>query len=122
MHDHWHAIVLSEESSSISDTLMRVKISAHLQISKARDSREGIWQSRFYDHVLRTRREFDETLDISIRIRFESDWSRVRPIGRGRARAGTQTEPGRFPSMKFGYRSIPVIESEENPQVLAKCA
>ena len=63
MPDHWHAIVLPQTDSSISDILMRVKISAYRQISKARGSREGIWQSRFYDHILRTRREFDEVLE-----------------------------------------------------------
>jgi len=63
MPDHWHAIILPAEDSSISDVMMRVKILAQRQISKARASREGTWQSRFYDHILRTRREFDETLD-----------------------------------------------------------
>jgi REP element-mobilizing transposase RayT len=63
MPDHWHAIVLPEEGSSISDVMMRIKILAQRQISKARASHEGIWQSRFYDHNLRTRREFDETDD-----------------------------------------------------------
>jgi putative transposase len=61
--DHWHAIVLPEEGSSISDILMRVKILAQRQISKARGSPVGIWQNRFYDHILTTRREFDETLE-----------------------------------------------------------
>jgi putative transposase len=63
MPDHWHAIVLPEEGSSISDFLMRVKIAAYQRIRKARSSRDGIWQSRFYDHILRIRREFDQTLE-----------------------------------------------------------
>jgi len=63
MPDHWHAIVLPQEGSSISDFLMRVKIAAYQRISKATNLRGGIWQSRFYDHILRTRREFDQTLE-----------------------------------------------------------
>jgi len=63
MPDHWHAIVLPEQGNSISDVLMRVKVLAYRQISKARGSRGAIWQSRFYDHILTTRREFDETLE-----------------------------------------------------------
>lgn len=59
MPDHWHAIVLPDDDSSTSDFMMRVKISAYRQISKARGSREGIWQSRSDDHILRTRREFE---------------------------------------------------------------
>lgn len=61
--DHWHAIVLPEQDSSISDIVMRVKVLAYRQINKARGSREAIWQSRFYDHILATRREFDGTLE-----------------------------------------------------------
>ncbi len=63
MPDHWHAIVLPQDGSSISDFMMRFKISAQRQISKTRGSHEGIWQSRFYDHILRTRQEFDETVE-----------------------------------------------------------
>jgi len=63
MPDHWHAVILPAEGSSISDVLMRVKILAQRQISKARGSRDGVWQSRFYDHILRSRREFDETVE-----------------------------------------------------------
>jgi putative transposase len=63
MPDHWPAVVLPADGSSISDALMRVKILAYRQISKSRGSREGIWQSRFYDHILTTRRGFDETVE-----------------------------------------------------------
>lgn len=63
MPDHWHAIVLPPETASVSHFMMRIKISAQRQISRARGSHEGIWQSRFYDHILRTRQEFDETVE-----------------------------------------------------------
>ena len=62
MPDHWHAILLPEACSSISDILMRIKIAAHRRISKARECSQPIWQSRFYDHILHTRAEFDQTL------------------------------------------------------------
>jgi putative transposase len=120
MPDHWHAIVLPAEGSSISDILMRAKILAQRQISKARLSRDGIWQSRFYDRILRSRREFDETLEYIHQNPVRKGLvKRVPPIGPGRAQDGTRTEQGRLRLMKFGYRSILGIESEEQPQVPA---
>src|ERR1700730_14698893 len=61
--DHWHAIFLPGESMSVSDFLRRVKIAAYQRIRKARRSQGPMWQSRFYDHVLRTRDEFDNALE-----------------------------------------------------------
>lgn len=62
MPDHWHAIIFPNEGSSISDILMRVKVGCYQRIRKRRADPAAIWQSRFYDRILRTRREFDETL------------------------------------------------------------
>jgi putative transposase len=63
MPDHWHAILLPEACTSISDILMRIKIAAYRRISSARECPRPIWQSRFYDHILHSRAEFDQTLD-----------------------------------------------------------
>ena len=63
MPDHWHAILLPEDNTSISDILMRVKIAAFRRISTARKCPQPIWQSRFYDHILHSRAEFDQTLE-----------------------------------------------------------
>jgi putative transposase len=60
--DHWHAILLPRDGTSISDILMRIKIAAYRRISKARECGQPIWQSRFYDHILHLRSEFDQTL------------------------------------------------------------
>ena len=62
MPDHWHAILLPEDGTSISDILMRIKIATYQRISKARECPQPIWQSRFCDHILRLRSEFDQTL------------------------------------------------------------
>ncbi|MBZ5593359.1 MAG: transposase [Acidobacteriia bacterium] len=63
MPDHWHAILLPFETSSISGVMHRIKISSAQRIRKIRAFPAPIWQSRFYDHILRTRREFDQTLE-----------------------------------------------------------
>jgi len=63
MPDHWHAVLLPGESAAISDILLRIKTAASNRIRKARHEAAPIWQPRFYDHMIRTRREFDETLN-----------------------------------------------------------
>jgi len=60
--DHWHAILFPADGASISDILMRIKIAAYGRISTVRGCPLPIWQSRFYDHILRVRAEFDQTL------------------------------------------------------------
>ena len=62
MPDHWHAILFPSNGTSISDILMRIKIATYQRISKARECPEPIWQTRFYDHILHMRSEFDQTL------------------------------------------------------------
>jgi putative transposase len=62
MPDHWHAVVFPDESASISDILLRIKTSSSIQIQKARRQKHLLWQPRFFDRILRTRGEFDETL------------------------------------------------------------
>jgi REP element-mobilizing transposase RayT len=60
--DHWHAILLPDKCTSISEILMRVKTSAYQRMRKERRSHGSMWQSRFYDHILGTRHEFDTAL------------------------------------------------------------
>jgi putative transposase len=55
--------LLPEECTSVSDVLRRVKIAAYQRIRKERRSHGPMWQSRFYDHILRTRNEFDNALE-----------------------------------------------------------
>ncbi len=62
MPDHWHAILLPEDGTSISDILMRIKIAAYRRISTVRGRPRPIWQSRFYDHILHVQSEFHHTL------------------------------------------------------------
>jgi putative transposase len=61
--DHWHAILPLGDGTSISDILMRIKIATYRRISKARECGQPIWQSRFYDHILHLRSEFDQSLE-----------------------------------------------------------
>jgi len=94
--DHWHAILLPEENTSISDVMMRIKIAAYRRISKARECPQPIWQNRFYDHIIRTRTEFDHTVEYIHQNPVEKGLVKIQLIGRGPARLGMPLAPVRL--------------------------
>jgi len=104
MPDHWHAVLLPGESAAISDILLRIKTAASNRIRKARHEAAPIWQPRFYDHMIRTRREFDETLNYMHQDPVGKDSSRILLIGDGPASSGSSTEAVRFRLMKSNCR------------------
>ena len=63
MPDHVHAIIMPHEQTTISEVLRSFKVRSHPRLRRSRHRRGPFWQSRFYDHVLRTRGEFDEALE-----------------------------------------------------------
>ncbi len=63
MRDPVHAIVLPHEETTISNVMKRFKLTAFQRLRAAGFRSKPFWQSRFYDHALRTRGEFDEALD-----------------------------------------------------------
>ena len=63
MPDHLHAVIFPHEETTISEAMRRFKLAVY-QTLKARGSRaKPFGQSRFYDHAVRTRGEFDDTLE-----------------------------------------------------------
>ncbi len=63
MRDHVHAIVFPREDTTISDVMKRFKLGIFQRLRAAGLRSKPFWQSRFHDHALRTRGEFDEALD-----------------------------------------------------------
>jgi len=63
MPDHIHAIIFPDEETTISEVMRRFKLSTFQQLRHAGHRSSPFWQSRFYDHALRTRREFDDALE-----------------------------------------------------------
>jgi putative transposase len=61
MPDHVHAILFPQEQTTISDVMMRFKIASSRRIRPLRG--RAFWQARFYDRVLRSRGEYDETYE-----------------------------------------------------------
>ena len=62
MPDHVHAIVFPHEESTISEVMRRFKLAVYQKLKAVGSRVEPFWQSRFYDHAVRTRGEFDDTL------------------------------------------------------------
>jgi putative transposase len=63
MPDHLHAIIFPQDETTISEVMRRFKLSTFQKLRTAKHRNEPFWQSRFNDHALRTRREFDDVLD-----------------------------------------------------------
>ena len=63
MRDHLHAIMFPHEETTISEIMKSFKLAAFQRLRAAGFRGKPFWQSRFYDHALRTRAEFDEALD-----------------------------------------------------------
>lgn len=61
--DHWHAIIFPGYPLSISDVLKSIKLLSTRAINYDRHQTGPIWQSRFFDHVLKTVRDYWETVD-----------------------------------------------------------
>ena len=58
--DHWHAIIYPPYPLTISTVFKAVKVSSMIGINVRRRERGELWQDRFYDHALRTVREYNE--------------------------------------------------------------
>jgi len=77
--DHWHAIIYPPYPLTISTVFKAVKVSSMIGINLRRRERGDLWQDRFYDHALRTVREYNEKVD----------YIHLNPVRRGLVRQAT---------------------------------
>jgi REP element-mobilizing transposase RayT len=61
--DHIHAIVFPHETTTVSSLLQRFKLSTSRSVQSHREANGPLWQARFYDRVIRNKKEFDEVFD-----------------------------------------------------------
>jgi putative transposase len=61
--DHWHAIIYPPYPLTISTVFKAVKVSSMIGINVQRRERGELWQDRFFDHALRTVKEYNERLE-----------------------------------------------------------
>ena len=61
--DHWHAIIYPPYPLTISTVFKAVKTSSMIGINLRRHETGELWQERFFDHALRTVREYHEKVE-----------------------------------------------------------
>jgi putative transposase len=61
--DHWHAIVYPRYPLTISSILRTIKLRSTSAINERRNESGPLWQGRFFDRILRTVKEYWETVD-----------------------------------------------------------
>ncbi len=61
--DHWHAIIYPPYAVSISRAMSAVKVSSTIAINRARHEKGELWQERYFDHALRTVKDYWETVE-----------------------------------------------------------
>jgi len=73
MPDYIHVIVFPEETTTISDIIKSFKLGTFQSLKRSGHRPVAFWQSRFYDHALRTRKEYDDA----------SSYVHMNPVTRG---------------------------------------
>ncbi len=62
MPDHWHALVYPAPEDTLPRLMDSLKVAAAQSINRLRGSGGRLWQSRYYDHAIRTVKEYQDTL------------------------------------------------------------
>jgi putative transposase len=61
--DHWHAIFYPPHPLTISQIFKAVKVSSMISLNRHRRESGEVWQGRFFDHALRTMKDYLETVE-----------------------------------------------------------
>jgi len=77
--DHWHAIIYPPHPLSISTVFKALKVSSMISINVRRREGGELWQDRFFDHALRTVRDYNEKVE----------YIHLNPVRRGLVRHAT---------------------------------
>jgi putative transposase len=73
LSDHWHAILCPHYPLTISDAMKSVKLTSTMAVNRRRGETAELWQGRFFDHALRTVRDYWDTVE----------YVRLNPVKRG---------------------------------------
>ena len=64
MPDHWHAILYPARPLTISAAVKSIKLSSTNALLRSRRHAGELWQARFFDHALRTVKDYTDTVEI----------------------------------------------------------
>ncbi|MBZ5565037.1 MAG: transposase [Acidobacteriia bacterium] len=62
MPDHWHGILFPAPGDSLPRLMGALKIASNRDINRSRHARGEFWQLRYFDHAIRTVKEYQDTL------------------------------------------------------------
>jgi putative transposase len=62
MPDHWHAVIAPSPVDTLPRLMGALKVASTQAINRRRGKRGNLWQFRYFDHTLRTVKEFHDAL------------------------------------------------------------
>jgi putative transposase len=62
MPDHWHALILPAENDSLPRCMNALKVASAQALNKLHATAGPVWQFRYYDHALRTVKEYTDAV------------------------------------------------------------
>ena len=96
--DHWHAIIYPPHPLSIAQAMSAIKVSSMVAINHARHEKGELWQERFFDHALRTVKDYGETVE----------YIHMNPVKRGLVKRPEQWKWSSFPE----YAGVDAAEQQ----------
>jgi putative transposase len=63
LSNHWHAILAPQYPLTIAAVLKSIKNSSTILVNDVRGSTGEVWQERYFDHALRTVKEYHEKME-----------------------------------------------------------
>jgi len=97
--DHWHAIIYAPHPVSISRVMSAVKVSSMVAINHGRHEKGELWQERFFDHALRTVKDYWQTVE----------YIHLNPVRRGLVKRPERWKWSSFPE----YAGVDAAEQEK---------
>jgi len=62
MPDHWHALIYPANGDTLPRLMGALKIASSRDINKARATQGEFWQFRYFDHAIRTVKEYQDAM------------------------------------------------------------
>jgi putative transposase len=63
MPDHWHALIIPHEDDTLPNAMDAVKVAATLGLNRSQHAKGRVWQSRYFDRIVRNVREYHKTME-----------------------------------------------------------
>jgi putative transposase len=86
MPDHWHMLMGLSGAQLLSGVMNAIKVASTRDINRFHEVRGALWQGRYFDRVIRTVKEYHETLE----------YMHLNPVRKGLVRS-----PGEWPWSSF---------------------